>query len=103
VSERLCWVAVVSWSCFESCWNMGVPAFFRWISEKYPKILIEVQEEKPFLRHGVPAPIDATKPLPQGFEFDNLYIDMNGVIHPCSHPEDHPGASPRLALHGVAR
>lgn len=49
---------------------MGVPAFFRWLSKKFPSIVVEVDPN---------VPVDYT--------FDNLYLDMNGIIHPCTHPE----------------
>lgn len=48
---------------------MGVPKFYRWISERYPCLSEVVRDEQ----------------IP---EFDNLYLDMNGIIHGCSHPDD---------------
>ncbi|KAL7641450.1 UNVERIFIED_CONTAM: hypothetical protein RMT77_007321 [Armadillidium vulgare] len=48
---------------------MGVPKFYRWISERYPCLSEVINENQ----------------IP---EFDNLYLDMNGIIHICSHPND---------------
>eukprot|EP00117_Sycon_ciliatum_P016324 scpid11392/ scgid15799/ 5&apos; Protein Dhm2; Strand-exchange protein 1 homolog len=48
---------------------MGVPKFYRWLSERFP-LLSQVVKE-----HQIP-------------EFDNLYLDMNGIVHVCSHPND---------------
>ncbi|WFC96839.1 exonuclease II Exo2 [Malassezia brasiliensis] len=48
---------------------MGVPKYFKWLSERYPLIMQLVEENR----------------IP---EFDNLYLDMNGIIHNCSHPRD---------------
>eukprot|EP00466_Bigelowiella_natans_P000461 jgi/Bigna1/33096/e_gw1.1.172.1 len=48
---------------------MGIPKFYRWISERYPLI------NEVVTRSSAP-------------EFDCLYLDMNGIIHNCTHPED---------------
>lgn len=47
---------------------MGVPKFFRWMSERYPAISQLIAENR----------------IP---EFDNLYLDMNGIIHNSTHSD----------------
>ena len=83
---------------------MGVPAFFRWLVEKYPKMVAFVLEERsrvveginkwlyftylstflplfsPFIIKGTVIPVDLTQSNPDEIEYDNLYIDMNGIL-----------------------
>lgn len=57
---------------------MGIPAFFRWLHRKYPTMVEPLDDNN----------LDpATR---QKMWFDNLYLDMNNIIHPCTHPEDKP-------------
>jgi 5'-3' exoribonuclease 2 len=91
----------------------GVPALFRWLSKKYPKIVNRVVEDTPSKVRGddgeiAEVPIRYESKNPNGFEVDNLYreldvpvlclahiadmrvVDMNGIVHPCTHPEGKP-------------
>ncbi|KAG8467837.1 hypothetical protein KFE25_006889 [Diacronema lutheri] len=51
---------------------MGIPKFFGWLCERYPLL-------KEHIRDG-PAVIER--------EFDAFYLDMNGIIHTCTHGDD---------------
>ncbi|KAI5166850.1 5'-3' exoribonuclease 2 [Nematocida sp. ERTm5] len=55
---------------------MGVPSLFRWIAKRYPKSINAVS----------------------GQEVDNLYLDLNGIIHPCCHPRNRepPGSEEEM-------
>eukprot|EP01066_Platyproteum_vivax_P002089 Platyproteum_vivax@DN12571_c0_g1_i1.p1 len=71
---------------------MGVPTFYRWLCTRYPKIVAncEIPDDAEVADGGgqdIPLDPALQEQHPNGL-FDNLYLDMNGIIHPCCHPED---------------
>ena len=73
---------------------MGVPSFFRWLAAKYPDILQSVLEpgsEGYSFEHGEnAAQCKGSDGIPRSVVVDNLYLDCNGIVHPCCHPESGP-------------
>jgi 5'-3' exonuclease len=136
---------------------MGVPKFFRWLSERYPKInqpftsppspatvaahFSDDSDLPPSVKsacsrnierskgagggdeHGSDASFSSSAPRASDAveadlehehhlkcnlrpEFDRLYIDMNGIIHCCSHnnaTDDDPSIDPEMHLDAVER
>ena len=74
----------------------GRPAFFKWLALKYPLMLETLVEAAP----GDAVPVapdgaecawtDGHEGEPHSVAVDNLYLDCNGIVHPCCHPEDGP-------------
>ena len=68
---------------------MGVPAFFAFLCRKYPNIMVDL----PPRQEGESDEEYAARVGQQTIAAalcDNLYLDMNGIIHPCCHPEGKP-------------
>nr|CCA30120.1 GF20490, related [Neospora caninum Liverpool]CEL71366.1 TPA: GF20490, related [Neospora caninum Liverpool] len=96
---------------------MGVPTFYRWLCSRYPRVVIDVgdnhvqdmreeirqkrererarqetKENEETSDRSAPAAENAEKTdqpdLEEEFGYDCLYLDMNGIIHPCCHTDD---------------
>jgi 5'-3' exonuclease len=85
---------------------MGVPSFFKWLAKRYPKTVQNAAERRadepePVAKqndadangsagsssssaNGVEDRSGVWQPVGDNPRIDNLYLDMNGIIHPVS-------------------
>lgn len=71
---------------------MGVPAFFKWLTLRYPKIVLDAYDEQALQEEAMAN--DTNEINLRGLDetdyinphVDNLYFDLNCIIHPCTHP-----------------
>ncbi len=65
--------------------KQGVLGLWKWITSKYSHVLSSVIEHWPLTEEGNDEsstfPDVYTSPNPNGREYDNLYLDLNGMIH----------------------
>ena len=69
---------------------MGVPTFYRYIHEKFPKAVRDYIEVMP---DGLDAATEAdwsAEPNPNGIEVDNLYLDGGRSGHCMRHARSRP-------------
>jgi hypothetical protein len=69
-SECPSWCYTGSSSSKSSTALQGIPKMFRWLTDQYPDILNRQLE---------------AEGLAEDISVDNFYLDMNGIIHPCTH------------------
>lgn len=97
--------------------KMGIPAFFMWLTNRYPQIVVDALSESDLEQYQSEYQNDKNKdPNEIGLDdaddkmlirekvknnnprIDNLYLDMNGIIHPCCHPTDRPAPRSQIEM-----
>ncbi|SIO73155.1 XRN2, RAT1, 5'-3' exoribonuclease 2 [Babesia microti strain RI] len=68
---------------------MGVPTFYRWLCSRFPKVPKDITNKANTSGEGDSHFTDSLFTE----RYDNLYLDMNGIVHPCCHPEYLPQPS----------
>lgn len=69
---------------------MGVPTFYRYVHDRWPRCLSDCAEPV------AAGPSAAAGPA--AVEFDALYLDFNGLVHNATHPQDRPAPATRAAM-----